>query len=521
MASERVRLKIGSVARAVLVTGQAYQDPKDALNEFVSNAADEYAEIGRMGGRIRIVLKRRGRYPTIAIDDTGRGMSPDRLREVTQNLFKSVKAGDDRTLGEKAIGLLAFQQLAARMDIVSRAEGSDESWCLRLERGAASAQLDRERRRHRSEPGTTIYLGQLDQEVLRMLTQRKIVDYLRARRGVAIESGAYEIEVVEGKRAELVTPEEPDGVPVPLRTQSTLWGPIEFTLHVTPADGASRSIAVVGRAGTTIIDDLTEMEELDHAPWNSNQVSGRIAFAALHQSAGRRAILRDDEAWPVFKDALEAVRPTVQTLVDRVRREVDQDTADRLTDEIRKVFASVLRELDDIDNPMRTPTGGLLDPNGPGTGRGGSEERDSDGATTENADGEPTEATSDRSTTDPSISEPTIDELAPNAAETGPEVRTTGDPKRRSRRLPSLEPDTAPTSARSRFDPDERIVLYNENHPDYLMVKGNESDLIDYLATLVAKEYVVYNNPMSGPEELAEEMVRMVIRVRRHLGKRR
>lgn len=82
MASERVKLRIGSVARAVLVTGQAYQDPKDALNEFVSNAADEYAEIGRIGGRIRLVLKRRGRYPTIAVDDTGRGMSPDRLRQV-------------------------------------------------------------------------------------------------------------------------------------------------------------------------------------------------------------------------------------------------------------------------------------------------------------------------------------------------------------------------------------------------------------------------------------------------------
>ena len=41
---ERVRLRIGNLAKAVLVTGQAYQDPKDALNEFVSNAADDYAE---------------------------------------------------------------------------------------------------------------------------------------------------------------------------------------------------------------------------------------------------------------------------------------------------------------------------------------------------------------------------------------------------------------------------------------------------------------------------------------------
>ena len=57
---ERVRLRIGSVAKAVLVTGQAYQDPKDALNEFVSNAADEYIEAGRADGRVRVVLRRPG-----------------------------------------------------------------------------------------------------------------------------------------------------------------------------------------------------------------------------------------------------------------------------------------------------------------------------------------------------------------------------------------------------------------------------------------------------------------------------
>lgn len=40
------------------------------------------------------------------------------------------------------------------------------------------------------------------------------------------------------------------------------------------------------------------------------------------------------------------------------------------------------------------------------------------------------------------------------------------------------------------------------------------------MATLVAKEYVVYNNPRAAGDELAEEMVRMVVRVRRHLPKR-
>src|SRR5438552_16268710 len=100
MAAERVRLRIGNLAKAVLVTGQAYQDPKDALNEFVSNAADDYAEAGH-GGRIRIVLRRRGRYPVVAVDDDGRGMAPDRLRQVARSLFQSDKAGGVRRLGEK------------------------------------------------------------------------------------------------------------------------------------------------------------------------------------------------------------------------------------------------------------------------------------------------------------------------------------------------------------------------------------------------------------------------------------
>jgi hypothetical protein len=53
------------------------------------------------------------------------------------------------------------------------------------------------------------------------------------------------------------------------------------------------------------------------------------------------------------------------------------------------------------------------------------------------------------------------------------------------------------------------------------MVKDSEPSLLDYLSTLVAKEYVVFNNPRAGAEELGEEMVRMLVRVRRHLPRRR
>lgn len=50
MAAEKIRLRIGNLGKAVLITRQAYQEPKDALNEFVSNAA---TSTGRQAGACR------------------------------------------------------------------------------------------------------------------------------------------------------------------------------------------------------------------------------------------------------------------------------------------------------------------------------------------------------------------------------------------------------------------------------------------------------------------------------------
>ena len=510
MPPEKVRLRIGNLAKAVLVTGQAYQDPKDALNEFVSNAADEYTEGAEQGARIRVVLRRRGRHPVIAIDDDGRGMSPDRLREVARNLFESSKVDDARTLGEKAIGVLAFQQLGGRCDIVSRANDSDETWALRLTRGSATAQLERERRRARAQPGTTVYLADLDPDVLRLLTQRKLVDYLRTRRSSALARGDYVIEVVEGRAAEVVTPEKPDGVRLDVPARPTLWGRIEFGLYVAPPDGRRRRVAVVGRAGTTIVDDIAELDEFATTPWTSDQASGQIVFEALQQSAGRRAILRDRDAFPVFLDAIRAIEPAVTRAIERVAKEVDAQTADRLADAVRKIFGRVLRELADLDNPMRTPLGDQ-------PGDGGLLEGLSGSADDTVANAETIGATAPNQ-------QPSVEDLVGPARDPVPSTVGTeaaAADRRRSAALPSVAPDPQPGAGRSRFNADAGIVLYNERHADYLLVKDDESALLDYLSTLVAKEYVLYNNPRSAPEEFSEELVRMLVRVRRHLPRRR
>ena len=506
MPAERVRLRIGNLAKAVLVSGQAYQDAKDALNEFISNAADEYIEAGRRGERIRVVLRRKGRYPVIAVDDTGRGMGPERLREVARNLFESSKAGDDRTLGEKAIGILAFQQLGGRCDLVSCAEGSAESWTLHLERGKATAVLERERRRPRHVPGTTVYLSDLDPDVLRVLTQRKVVDYLRSRRGPALARGDYEIEVTEGRSSELVLPERPEGIRLAIPARNTLWGRIEFALYVAPPDSRRRRVAVVGRAGTSVLDDLSELDEFSGHPWDSDQVSGQVLFEALQQTAGRRAILRDREAFPLFVDAVKAVERAVAQTVERVAKELDAQTADRVSDVIRRVFGRVLKELADLDNPMRTPSG-----TEPGEGA------------VFHAEPPPPEAGPEPLWRSTEPKPPPLGELLgpPRDPVDLAAAPVTARPSRSgSSRLPTLAPDPTPGEARSRFDADQGIVFFNDGHADYLMVKDSDSLLLDYLATLVAKEYIIYNNPRAKPDDLGEELVRMLVRVRHHLPRR-
>ena len=322
----------------------------------------------------------------------------------------------------------------------------------------------------------------------------------------------------EGRSSELVSAERPDGIKLEIPARSTLWGRIEFALYVAPPGNRHRRVAVVARGGTTVIDDLAELEEFDSQPWTSDQVSGRVVFEALQQTAGRRAILRDRVVFPVFVEMIRSIEPAVTASVAKMAKDVDEATAGRLADTVRKIFGRVLKELADLDNPMRTALGsepgegGLFGGEGlNGALPGALFDSNTNTGPADQAPRLPTGG--DLPDLTPELSAP------PEQPDSGPSTAARPD-RRRSSELPTIVADPEPGEARSRFDADNGVVLYSETHPDYLMFKDDESSLLDYLATLVAKEYVVYNNPRAQPEDLAEEMVRMLVRVRRHLPKR-
>ena len=184
----------------------------------------------------------------------------------------------------------------------------------------------------------------------------------------------------------------------------------------------------------------------------------RSSFEALQQSAGRRAVLRDRDAFPLFVDAVESVAPLVERTIERVRSEIDAEAADRLADTLRRVFGRVLKELADLENPMRTLLG---DEPGEGASR-----RVPDGAG-------PHGREVHRMRTD-----------AADARRAGAE-RTAG--RRRCagrRRGADAESPAAPAVDRARsragtrphrFDAEAGTVLYNDRHADFLLLKDNEA----------------------------------------------
>lgn len=188
-------------------------------------------------------------------------------------------------------------------------------------------------------------------------------------------------------------------------------------------------------------------------------------------------------------------------------QEVDVAVTERLNELLRHIFGRVLKELTDLENPMRTPIGADA---GDGALRSVTQPASGQAAAVRES-----ATRSELMSVDDIIPRPRSPEFPP--AQTAPRAAPAFS---RVAALPSIAPDPAPNGLRSRFDEEAGLVYYNDQHPDYLMVKAEEAPLLDYLSTLVAKEYVVFNNPRAAPAELAEELVRMLIRVRRYLPRR-
>lgn len=142
---ETVPLAIGNLTNAIDLLGNVYNDVRDALNEFVANAYDEIVLGNIPDGIVQVKLLPTARPSRIVITDNGRGIQREDLVRVARSIADSDKPGSttpsQQVIGEKGIGILGFQTLAERCQIISRHVSASETWSLEFVRGQGTAAL--------------------------------------------------------------------------------------------------------------------------------------------------------------------------------------------------------------------------------------------------------------------------------------------------------------------------------------------------------------------------------------------
>jgi anti-sigma regulatory factor (Ser/Thr protein kinase) len=482
------RLRIGDLDKAIYHLGNVYDDPRDALAEFVTNAIDADAE------HVIIRLNRRARVATIEVQDDGSGMTSQELDRVANHLCDSVKADDERTVGEKGIGVLGYQEIAEKCELVSRAKGEQNTHVLRLRRGTSMYDIARAEKRHQLEiPGTTVRLVGIDKQRMRQFTLAKIEEHMKKKFRGHLASRRVTLTLVEGKEARHVQPDTYKGFPFYESEATTPYGRITFSLYINP-NARSETVAVYHK-GNLVTPDIAQLDEFDGDPWTSGKVVGEISNDFCKVTTGRSGFVQDRYKWPSWVAAVKAIEQALAAEVERLAREASQEANRQMVKRIREAFLKALRDLPSwggINAPIAAEDGA------PSNGKVKND-----------------------------------DELSPN----DPNGRGRG--RRASQERPPVLPGTDPVRSRSGigfnlieipmedkpdvhsdFDHNTVIIRVNTLHPDFARESETQARKESYLVRLISKEMTLYEYPDTSPDNLLEKALDLELAARRHLDLR-
>jgi hypothetical protein len=344
---------------------RSQSDPRKAIAELVQNSLDANAR------QVRIERRRVRRVPALVIRDDGEGIVPDlpreeALRAIATNIGHSRKRGlsprqrhDEIVAGKYGIGLLGFWSIGHRMDIRSRV-GGGEVWVLRMVEDQERAELVRDRMAFETaDTFTEVVIGELHDSAQRLLTGRRLNDYLASElRGMLLATGA-ELEIHDGlarglaERTFTVVPRRFVGERLALPETAVVEGHPPARIELYLARGGDRAAIEVSCAGTLVADDAAELraEGLDHTPWIGRGLTGLIEFSAFQIPPGTRRGIVPDQASEAFARAMAGYAPLVEAELARLDRERQATTSRQLLTELRRALRGLRARLPQYELP--------------------------------------------------------------------------------------------------------------------------------------------------------------------------
>jgi hypothetical protein len=342
------KLRIGDDWNAIRIIALSQSNPLKAIAEFVENSIDAHATT------ITITRGKEHGAHYLAIKDDGDGVPRDDkgipdFKYVATHICDSIKRrlkadGNGSGLqGEFGIGLLSFWTVGDMLTMTST--GADQKpYQMTMSKGDSRYEVAPKRLLF-ADKGTELKISPL-LEGIRTLSGEKIQWYLASELRDRIRDSRARVTVIDklARKQYEVEPRQFEGrllhqLP-PIRT---LFGDAYAELYLAePTDSARVALT---RVGTRVIEDLSSLPGLEHAPWTSRYVQGLIDVPFLNLTPGTRNGIIQDERYAALIEALQPLEAHVKELIQEQQRAEEEQASQQSLKAIQKAFHEAMLAL--------------------------------------------------------------------------------------------------------------------------------------------------------------------------------
>ncbi len=341
------RLRIGDNWNAITIIALSQSNPLKAIAEFVENSIDAHAR------NITIMRGRTGGNNYLKIIDDGEGIPKNKeglpdFRYVATHICDSIKRrmkreGAEGIQGEFGIGLLSFWTVGEELRMVSSSDDG-RIYEMKMKKGSPGYSVTR-RRALIPVRGTELTVSPLLPGV-RSINGEKIQRYLASELRDRIRKTGVSIRIIDrtARKQFLVEPREFSGrllhrLPQP----ETDLGEIYIELYLNESSSENR----VGlyRAGTRVLQSISELDRFASEPWTSGWLEGIIDVPFLNLTPGTRSGVVQDSSFAAFSEAIRPIEEKLAEIIQEQKRAEEERASRKILKTVQKALKEAILSL--------------------------------------------------------------------------------------------------------------------------------------------------------------------------------
>ena len=477
-------------ANALITLGSMYRSAADAIKEYVSNALDEWAMARSRGAAIQqcqvtFTLEKKA----ITIGYNAPGMDADSFETALRHVVDSAKRDSAvPQIGRLGIGLWAFNQVGTQATFLSKRSPDSPTLKVILSRESAEARfLTPNPSEERSAPGMTICITGLFQDPTRRygpLSQARLKHVLADRFDTYLRTDQLKISIKSGSSETEVVPVQLDLPEIGARFQKSHIPSDPAKTFTTRFwfDPSGQGRVSMRHTGVVVVEDIRELFdfELSGSILISGLIKGYVDADFLSPLPARGQFLEDYNLAKLL-DALKTTGEELDSEITGFRDEAENERLQALFRRATKVAREILSQDEFMDLELIDGLRRVSRANG--------DAQVANGAKTNRHE--------------------------VNRHETNGHRRIGGNGHH-------IRPTRRPVIRRSDFGGDVRhrsrlndgAIEININSPDFLALsRVPRSHQVAYVAMLLGKEIIAYNDSSRASEEALDKMAAYGTRV--------